>query len=176
MDRVRSYAEREAIGVVVRKLPPAIRRRLDGVQVVSEIPPGYLGLHDFRSTNDGHSYDRTSHVAWEMHQPLAASDRRTTIVLLDGDAFDPLVVLHELGHALDERLGFASFNPSTGGARLPMRPLNSYAAQNPSEAFATAFQSWATRDPTQRFGFHDHEELRATDPALAALFDRIAED
>lgn len=177
MDRVRTFAERGAISAVVARLPAAIQRRLDGVHFVSNLSPRFLGLHRYEETTDERFYDTTSHVAWEVHQSgLRRAERRTTVVLQDGNAFDPLIVLHELGHALDERLGFVSVRPDTWTPRLRIRPLDSYAASAPWEAFATGFQSWATHEPTRSGFFHDAETLRRVDPALASFFDQLAED
>jgi hypothetical protein len=169
VERVRTQREREAIGAVLLSLPEPVRARLEGVHFVSEVPPRMLGLHSFHAASFGRSYDTTSHAVWECHQidTLAPADRRSTVVLLDGDVFDPLVVLHELGHALDERLGFPS-------DRLAMKPLDSYAATHRTEAFATAFQSWAVpAGPDKKF-FHTRDVLRAHDPATAAFFDGLA--
>jgi hypothetical protein len=166
MERVRTQREREAIGAVWNNLPKSILDRLGGVGIISNIPAWYIGLHPYRDTTDGRSYDNTSHVVFEVHQELPRSQRQSTIMLLDNDAFDPLVILHEIGHALDERLGLVSFD-------LSMRPLTNYAKTNCLEAFATGFQAWLTHEPTGRISYPTNDYLRAHDPELAHFFDTL---
>jgi len=167
--RFRWRRDAEAIAHVLAGLPDPIRARLARVRYVSGYDPAFLGLHHERTATDGRAYASTSHCAWPhnlLHRP--ASDRPTTIVLQGTDARDPEILLHELGHALDAALGWY---------REPVVPLDSYAARNRREAFATAFQSWATtnRGGGWRF-FHDRGFLLGHDPRTAAFLDRLASD
>jgi len=165
--RFRRREDAEAIARVLAELPEPIRARLEAVRYVTDHDPAFLGLHSERAGDDGRAYRSTSHCVWPhnlLHRP--ASDRRTTIVLQRGEAHDREIVLHELGHALDAALGWY---------RDPIVPLDAYAARNRREAFATAFQSWATTTPADAWRFfHDRELLRCRDPRTAALFERLA--
>lgn len=168
MHRFRRRADAEAILRVVDSLPGAIRRILRPVRFVTEYDPAFLGIHRLGQTADGRAYAATSHCVWPhalMHRP--ADDRAVTIFLQNGHAHHPHVVLHELGHALDYLIGWY---------RERVVPLDAYAARNRREAFATAFQSWATRDPLEGLAYyHDRELLQEKDPRTASFLDRLAE-
>lgn len=97
-----------------------------------------------------------------MHQwHLSALRRRTTVVLLDGDERDHRTILHELGHVLDDRIGFQ---------RPDFTALDSYAATNQWEAFATAFQSWATPVGPDDCYYHNRQRVLRDAPEAAAFF------
>lgn len=167
MHRFANRGDASDVHHVLTQLPRAIRSLLGGVRIVSGYDPAYLGIHDLGVAPDGRAYATTSHCVWShhlMHRP--ADDRMTTVVLASGDARRPHVVLHELGHALEGELDWPA---------RPVRPLDAYAARNPREAFATAFQAWATPRPLPgNPHFHDRETLLWKDPSTAAFFDRLA--
>lgn len=95
------------------------------------VDPLFVGLHNYQDTDDGRSYRETLHVAYDFHQVgLARSHRRTTVVLPHKPVLEHLV--HELGHVLDENLGF----------RHAPDPVSEYAHTNRYESFAEAFTSW----------------------------------
>lgn len=167
MHRFRDRRDACAVRSVLDALPRPIRDRFRAVRIVSGYDPAYLGIHALGVASDGRAYATTSHCAWPhnlMHRP--ADDRTTTVFLAGEDARNPLIVLHELGHALDWALGWYA---------KPVRPLDGYAARTRREAFATAFQAWATPAPLAHGQhFHDREALRRHDPATAAFFRRIS--
>lgn len=173
MTRYRRRCEVEAVASVMESLPAPIRSRLNGVGVITEYSPLFLGLHDYETGASGFDCATWTHCAFTVHQKgLPRADREPTIVLLGGHCHNPLIVLHELGHALDEKLGFPS-------DRLPMVPLDDYAATTQYEAFATGFCAWLTTTemwetlPYGRSNFHPESELRVRDPAFAAFFDNL---
>jgi hypothetical protein len=166
MRRIPPLADVESIGRTLTELPRGIRRRLGNVPIVIGCDPAWIGLHEWRDAGFGRSYANTSHVAYEFHQShLSAYLRETTVILNDGDETDKLVILHELGHVLDCRLGFAVGD---------VVPLDDYAAGNRYEAFATAFQSWATICGEDRPYYHTRETLMSVDPATCAMLDSLA--
>lgn len=112
------------------------------------VDPVFAGLHDYIDTSDGRSYRDTAHCVHEMHQQhMPRARRRTTIVL--PQPRHAVVIVHELGHALDEALGFPHI----------AQPVSDYARTNRWEAFAEAFTSWLF------WGYADDP-----DPETAALF------
>ena len=127
MERITKAIYAEAIGKAFDLLPPAIEARLRYVHFLTGTNPIYAGLHNYKEIGDGRSYYNTAHVSFPCH----AIDKweRTTIVLpLLGDA-NLRTIIHELGHCLDEVLGF----------RHIALPVNDYAETNIMEAFAEAF-------------------------------------
>ena len=98
-------------------------------------------------------------MVYECHQlNLPAARRRPTVVLPRNEG--PVlrwIILHELGHALHETLGW----------EWTAKPVNEYAKTDRHEAFACALTAW----------FDPEEEplLYENDPATAAYFDRFRE-
>lgn len=166
MTRIGPLAHTELIADIFRKLPKGIVRRFGAVPFVIGESPGGIGLHRHTTTDDGRSYSTTSHVCWSDHQlHLPASLRETSVVLLAGDERDREVILHELGHVLDDRIYCD---------RPRFNPLNIYAAINSYEAFATAFQSWAVPEGKNFKFFHTRQQLMEADPSAVAFFDQLA--
>ena len=130
LSRVHGAGYREAIGFALGLLPVPIADRLSHVQFVCGVDPVFAGLHDTATTDDGRSYGLTAHCAYGWGLPRPASDRVTTIVLPIVPL--PSTVVHELGHALHETLGF---DPEA-------EPVTEYAKTNRWEAFAEAFVAW----------------------------------
>lgn len=167
MHRFRRRAQGEAVFRAVQGLPPRLQVLLRPVRFIAEFDPSFIGVHRLGAAPDGRAYAATSHCIWPhalRHRP--ATDRRPTVFLQQGHAYQTHVVLHELGHVLDWAIGWY---------RDPVIPLDAYAARNRAEAFATAFQAWATqtRLPRERF-YHHRDMLIERDPATAAFFDRLA--
>ena len=127
MERITKAIYAEAIGAALDLLSPAVKQMLMYTHFLTGTDPIYAGLHNYRKTNDGRSYRNTAHVIYPHH----ASDKRerTTVVLPEADDADTYVIIHELGHCLDEILGFEH----------KALPLNNYAKTNRMEAFAEAF-------------------------------------
>lgn len=164
MERYRSHADAERVQAVLATVPQPIQDRLAGVHVLTGYDPAYVGLHFYHDTSDGRDYDETPHCTWPVHQQHLPRDRRvTTVVLPDLSLLEDWVILHEFGHALDERLGFD---------RPMVQPINAYAARDTWEAFAEAFRAWCndTRDDIH----WNRTDLLITDPAATAFFDSLA--
>ena len=159
MIRVPTFTNTELVKRTLDTLPKGIREKLGQVDFWFAIDPLFGGLHGFDDTGDGRSYRNTSHCNYEHH----VRDRRTTVALLDGDENDELVILHELGHVLDERLGWD--HPD-------IAPMNAYAATNSHEAFAVAFQSYYTFGENKHF-FHTRAQVLEKCPDAAAFFRQL---
>lgn len=157
MNRIPNHRYGEAIGEALDRIPVGIRERLGHVQFLCGVDPVFAGLHRYGNTEDGRSYRQEAHCAWRMHIVGPASVRTTTIVLPTVRA--PQVIVHELGHAFHEAIGFN---------HTPM-PVTAYAATNRWEAFAEAFTGWLHwnySDP----GYPDVYE----DAETIALFESLA--
>ena len=71
------------------------------------------------------------------HHMLGPADRRVTTIVLPGTAWGPLLIVHEIGHALHETFDFGPHSD----------PVTDYARTNKHEAFAEAFTSWCWPNP-----------------------------
>ncbi len=132
MYRITNHIYSEAIGYAFELLPIAISKRLNHVHFFTGTDPLYAGLHSYVESNDKRSYRTTAHVVYPCHQGILNKQlRNTTVVLPIVEDADPYVIVHELGHCLDEVLGF----------KHSSIPVNSYAKTNRLEAFAEAFAS-----------------------------------
>lgn len=164
--RFRSREDSENVRRILQGLPARIRAILRPIRYVTRYDPAFLGIHGHITGRDGRAYASTSHCVWPpglMHRP--ATDRPVTVFLQGEDVHDPAIVRHELGHALDWMLDLY---------RAPVVPLSGYAERGPDEAFATAFQAWATGGATGRRNFPSATLLRARDPGTAAFLDRLS--
>ena len=152
MDRVRSQAQREAIGEALGLLPEPIVRRLGRVHFL-DCDPIFAGLHADLQPNStawgGRSPRTTSHTCYPWH----TSDGTTTVVLLGHE--EPHIVLHEIAHALDSTLDF----------RHIAKPVTWYAALNRAEAFAESV--------TARFLWYGDQDAFASDHASHAFWERL---
>jgi hypothetical protein len=146
MNRLVDAAYREAIGAGMAIIPAAIMARLRHVHFLTGIDPVWAGLHSYTDTDDGRAYSQTAHCAYQHH----TSDQTTTIVLPVPEL--PDVVVHELGHALDEVLGW----------HHAASPVTAYAATNREEAFAESFRA-------SLYWYGDQDAFMA-DGATRALF------
>jgi hypothetical protein len=146
MNRLVGTAYREAIGEGMAIIPAAIMARLRHVHFLTGIDPVWAGLHSYAVTDDGRAYSQTAHCAYRHH----TADRTTTIVLPVFE--EPSVVVHELGHALDETLGFCH----------RAEPVTDYAKTNREEAFAESFRA-------SLYWYGDQDVFMA-DGATRALF------
>lgn len=171
MERIGS---RQPIAVALDLLPPGLRRRVEHADFLTGVHPGFVGLHDHATRNVGGrdgtglilSYGDVAHVAWLSHQEhLARSDRRTTVVLPRTDEYDPLVLVHELGHVLDDVIGVRRHTPD---------PVSWYARENTWEAFAEAFVCYVAPDlaAADKWSAYDLDVARA-DARTVALFDEL---
>jgi len=127
MQRLTSYEYSAAISWAFNLLPIRVADMLKCVHFFTGTDPVYAGLHRYDDTDDNRSYRSTAHVSYPWH---AINKReQTTIVLPLLDDAKPYVIIHELGHCLDEILGFEH----------EALPVNKYAKTHRTEAFAEAF-------------------------------------
>ena len=155
MQRITNYRYIEAIGYAFSLLPSNLSERLSYVHFFTGTDPVFAGLHDFIDTQDGRSYRNTAHACFS--ESALNNRERTTIVLPELDDANPYVIVHELGHCLDEILGFSHL----------AIPINKYAETNRREAFAESFAA-------QYFWLGlDAEAIFQSDKAIQQLFREI---
>lgn len=130
MNRIFSAAYAEPIAEAFALIPARLAARLGRVHFLTDTDPIWAGLHTFAITNDGRSYRETAHCCYPFH----TVDGSTTVVI--PKPVEPWVIVHELGHALDETLGF----------QHTARPCTAYAAANRFEAFGEAFTAFVLGD------------------------------
>lgn len=162
MQRIRTQRDAEPIGEALRRLPLGIAQRLGHVQFVAGVDPVFIGLHDTEQASYGRSYRETAHVCWPMHLDARPLAERVTTVVLPAPR-EPWVIIHELGHALDEAIGFDHHDPD---------PVTWYAETDTSEAFAEAFTAWLCPDEP-RYADAPRDVLLRDEQTLA-LFDALA--
>jgi hypothetical protein len=159
MTRIRTQRDAEPIAHALTILPSGIRARLAHVQFVAGVDPIFTGLHNYATTTDGRSYGDTAHVAYPFHLThLPRAQRITTVVLPAPE--EPWIVVHELGHALDDSIGFD---------RHEVQPVTDYAKTDRWEAFAEAFTAWLCPDI-----YATAQDLLAQDKATLSLFEELA--
>jgi hypothetical protein len=172
-ERITSQAQAEVIAQAIALLPGRLPERLGHVAFFTADPIA-AGLHDSETHGPtGLRYREVAHVCygsmpWHFVRP--ACDRRTTIVLpLVGS---PGVVLHELGHALHEVIGFE---------HTPAVEVTEYARLDSHESFAEAFVAWSLPQTRRSYGCWDFEEMRLgredllnNDPETVRLFEALA--
>jgi hypothetical protein len=150
---------RAAIAVAFEAIPERIVSRLRHVDVLTGTDPVFAGLHGFEVMSFGRSYRTTAHASLGRH----TADGRTTIVLPTPE--EPIIIVHELGHALDEALGEIH----------EAEPVTWYAATDRLEAFAEAWTVWvAERSGLELGSWRSHYADSRPDPAIAALFEELA--
>lgn len=160
MERLRDYRYAAVITAALDRIPEAIRPLVAHAHYLTGVDPLYVGLHDYQQTFDGRSYRDTAHVAYVCNQGRLPLDRRHTTVVLP-QPVEPRTIVHELGHVLDEVLGFEHI----------AKPVTAYAENDRYEAFAEAFSAWLCPEYQQWSEVMD--ALRA-DRATLALFDGLA--
>lgn len=159
LTRIHGTGWREPLAVAHRIIGPALMARLGHVQYVFGVDPVFAGVHGFPDIADGRSYRDTAHCAYPWHITGPADRRVTTVVMpvgeRPGDRWAmPHVLVHELGHALHETIGFDH----------TAAPVTEYAKSNNYEAFAEAFTAWCW--PGNGYD--------RPDPATVALFRLLA--
>ena len=144
-----------AIGRAFDLLPSTIEARLRHVHFLTGTDPVYAGLHNYKEIGDGRSFRDTAHVIFACH--AIDKQERTTVVLPVLDDANLGTIIHELGHCLDEVLGFEHI----------ALPINKYAKTNRQEAFAEAFVA-------QYFWLGEKEEdIFQSDKATQYLFEEL---
>ena len=165
MHRIHVPGAREFIRETIELLPARLQELLRPVDFLIGLDPNFVGLHVFAETPEGSSFCDVPHVAFLVHQPaLPRAERQTTVVLQAQHLWWPEVLLHELGHALDEQLGFS----------VPVGPpLGEHAATHRWEAVATAFQAWASDAASDDEPFYTRATVKAKDPRTVAFWDSL---
>ena len=150
MNRLMPGPYGEAIGAALAVVPEPIMARLMHVHFLTGTDPFWAGLERGpEDCLDGRSYHNTGHCAY----PWYTEDQTTTIVM--PTPLEPCLVVHELGHALDETLAFQHL----------AAPVTQYALTNRQEAFAEAFTAWL-------YWYGDQDAFLQDLPTLA-LFDQL---
>lgn len=161
MRRLTDYRYCEPISTSLALLPAGVLPLVAHADFLCGVDPIYAGLHAYELTFDGRSYHSTAHCVYGHHQyALPADRRRTTVVLPDMRHAEPWVIVHELGHVLDEALGFSH----------DAMPTTEYSANNRAEAFAEAFAIWT--GAYRSHGWKPEEDIWP-DGATTALFARL---
>jgi hypothetical protein len=159
VERIRGTDAGEQLSMALDWLPKSIATRLGFVHFFIG-DPVFAGLHGFEVADDGGSYRTAAQYVSEScqtHRPRSA--RRPTIVLPFGPGRTSTVV-HELGHALDEVLGY----------EWSAKPVSAYGRVDACEAFAEAFTAWVGL-PSYRT---ERDRLYRVDRETAAFFEAIA--
>jgi len=155
MNRI-TWGYSEGISYAFSLLPNAIRDRLQYIHFLTGVDPVWVGLHNYTDTDDNRSYRNTAHVSYPWN--AINKQEMTTVVLPLLEDAQPYVIIHELGHCLDEILGF----------RHNALPINEYAKTNRLEAFAESFAC-------QFFWLRDKaEDIFQSDKATQYLFNQLA--
>ena len=174
MERVPPKSDTSVIHRVMLELPQGIKRRLGHVHFCINTDPDWVGMGDgYKYFSDGRTICGTSHISYgnKVCQPhMTRSSRYTTIFLYGEDVVDQKVILHELGHNLLNRLNHEGWRGPS------ILPLDSYAATCYDEAFATAFQSWATVEGEDMVYYHNREVLVREDKRTAEFFYMLAQN
>lgn len=132
MERLAGSGYRKAIQAALTWLPPKMRELLKDVHFFCGADPIYAGaLLDPTPSRalQGRSYRDTACCGYPEH----VADKRTTVFLPAEDSKAPWIVVHELMHVLDERLGFRW---------TPKGAVIDYAALDRYERFACWASEW----------------------------------
>jgi hypothetical protein len=159
-DRIPDGRWRSALEAVRAILGP-FSWLIDETRWVCGADPLFIGLHRFATITDGRSYRDTAHACYPHHLDGASAP---TVVLPLPVA--PAVIVHELGHVLDWRIGAAH----------TAHPIDAYAALNRREAFAEAFRVHLDAPLPWTVGDHHtaHRDTVAADPSTLSLFEELA--
>ena len=161
MNRLIDYRYSEAIAFAFELLDEPIAERLRYINFLTGSDPIFVGLHNCQimpHEKDRRSYRNTAHVCfpWNALNPRTTI---TTVVLPTLADANPYIIIHELGHCLDEILGFEHI----------AIPINDYAKTDRLEAFAAAFSA-------QYFWLElEADNIFQSDRATQALFRRLRE-
>lgn len=181
MIRVRTQDTAERIGRALDLIPPRVRDLLGDLHFF-EGDPHFAGLHVHAYgtnywTGKQVRYRDTAHCSYARYQNLTRAARRTTVCLPQlycgrRDSYPSVaVILHEIGHALQDRLEHRGeiphhrerviYDPSTpgevyewisAGILPPVLTMTDYQPHSHVEQFAEGFMIWL--HPTLRFGKH----------------------
>ena len=158
MERIQGHDAGEQLSMALDWLPEPIATRLGFVHFFIG-DPVFAGLHQVELAHDGGSFRTCAQYVSEClqrHRPRSA--RRATIVLPFGPG-NRATVVHELGHALDEVLGYEWL----------AKPVSDYGRVDECEAFAEAFTAWVGLPSYQP----ERDRLYRIDRETASFFDAI---
>jgi hypothetical protein len=155
MERYRYRDELEFIHHTILTLPKRVQEVLKSTHFVTGYCHKFLGI-PCGEPADGRSFNEISFVI-----PF---ENRPHIFLLRNHVFDKMILLHELGHAV--RMFLDNDCPDW------IDPLNDYASTNYHECYATAFQSFFTREPLDECYFHNWEDLIKHDISTYRYFEK----
>jgi hypothetical protein len=161
VERIQGHDAGEQLSMALSWLPQPLASRLGFVHFFIG-DPVFAGLHRVKLAPEGGSYRTVPQYvseSWQRHRPRSA--RRATIVLPYGPGSTETVV-HELGHALDDVLGYKWW----------AKPINEYARVDGCEAFAEAFTAWVGLPSYQT----ERDRLYRIDRNTAAYFDAISSE
>jgi hypothetical protein len=159
VERIQGPDVGELLSLALDWLPRSVARRLGFVHFFIG-DPVFAGLHEIEVADDGGSFRTTAQYVPEYlqnHRPRSV--RRGTIVLPAGPRRMDMVV-HELGHALDDVLG----------EKWSAKPVSGYGRVDRYEAFAEAFTAWVGLPSYQT----ERDQLYRIDRETAAFFNAIA--
>lgn len=147
MDRVQLQTDREAIAFALGLIPEPVRDLVSRAHFLARTDAIAAGLHSYEWIGGtvGRLASHTAHVVWTFNHDGPKDRRHPTVVLPEDEDFTPEVIVHELGHVLDELKGFSCPTP---------KPVSWYAGTDPWEAFAEAFTAWVLP------GYEGQETLR----------------
>jgi len=159
MERIANQQYAELIAYAISAIPIKIMELIKPVHFLAGIDPFYVGLEiGDEIAEDGRLYKETMHyvpIECQLHLPKYL--RYPTIVMpLPDEA--PGDIVHELGHALDDKTMWYTYQTS-------IIPVTEYAKTDHYEAFAEAFGAWL---------FYDYGNDREVDEETLALFERLA--
>lgn len=172
MDRHRYRESIELVADTIKGLPVAFRQLLEGVDFLCDYDPIFVGFDRGGKSPDGRDSRKQSYVLYSNSCiRVEPKSRRKTTIVLNRNRFTRgqmgLIILHELGHAIHERLGFPA----------PFVALDWYAKTTPYEAFATSFQSFCSTEPwIESECYHTRDFMRERDPLGHYFFSKVAEN
>jgi hypothetical protein len=156
MERFCTFDNNWAIQKAHLVVPPLILTRLNFDYFIG-CDPIFAGLFNYEITEDGRSYRDVACVAYPFHQNLPKNRQKTTIVI--PKKIHWIYLLHEIGHVLDEWLGF----------NFVAEPITEYAKNNQGEAFAEAFTAWLI----PRYAKKNLGTELGIDPRALSLFESL---
>ena len=155
VNRLAGGRHADVINHARRLLPGRLAERLADVHYLTGVDPVFVGLHTDAAHANGGAYADVDHYVRTDHQVALPRARRAPTIVLPGRHCSVDIVIHELGHALDDILGHRHFAD----------PVSAYAKSSWGEAFAEAFTSWL---------YHGYGYASRPDAATCALFRTLA--
>lgn len=166
MERITSYGYTELIQAGFDLIPQAIADRLKHIHFFTGTDPLWAGLFDWEDSDDNRSF----RDIWCSCEPSSLNKlsrylQAPTIIMpilqMRGYPYRllPPLVVHELGHQLDDILG----------NQFLVAPVTRYATRSRSEAFAEAFTYWLFPEYGRYYNIIDR-----LDDKTMALFTQLA--